>query len=138
MNSGIYFLLLRLPRSVTISLRHTPYRLPRGFYVYTGSAQRNLAQRIARHMRHDKKLHWHVDYLLRCTTVSAVRYLPEASRADEVVCAQRWADAADFIPVPKFGASDSAARSHLAGFHTRRAITSHPLWLTARPWQVGS
>jgi len=138
MNAGIYFLLLRLPRPVTIMLRGAPYRLPRGFYVYTGSAQRNLAQRIARHLRRHKKLHWHIDHLLQHATITAVRYLPDASRDDEVRCAGLWAAAADFVPVPKFGASDSPARAHLAGFRTRRTITSHSLWRTARPWQAGS
>jgi hypothetical protein len=32
--------------------------------VYTGSAKRGLDARIERHIRHDKALHWHIDYLL--------------------------------------------------------------------------
>ncbi len=35
-----------------------------GSYVYTGSARRNLAKRVTRHLSPTKKLHWHIDYLL--------------------------------------------------------------------------
>ncbi|MCP5063366.1 MAG: GIY-YIG nuclease family protein [Ignavibacteriae bacterium] len=37
--------------------------LNKGYYYYVGSAQRNLTQRVERHLRKDKKLHWHIDYL---------------------------------------------------------------------------
>jgi len=32
--------------------------------MYTGSARRNIEVRIARHLRQEKKLKWHIDYLL--------------------------------------------------------------------------
>ncbi|MFA9460535.1 GIY-YIG nuclease family protein [Thiohalorhabdus sp. Cl-TMA] len=39
---------------------------PRGWYVYTGSARRNMAARLRRHCRSDadKRLRWHIDYFL--------------------------------------------------------------------------
>jgi len=37
---------------------------PAGWYVYTGSARNGLAQRVGRHLRHNKRKHWHIDYLL--------------------------------------------------------------------------
>ena len=37
---------------------------PAGYYVYTGSAKKNIDKRIERHLAKKKKLHWHVDYLL--------------------------------------------------------------------------
>ncbi len=43
---------------------------PRGTYLYTGSAMNGLASRIGRHLRRAKKLHWHIDYLLRRADVS--------------------------------------------------------------------
>ncbi len=36
---------------------------PKGFYTYTGSAMKNLRQRVGRHLRRDKKVRWHIDYL---------------------------------------------------------------------------
>ncbi len=36
-----------------------------GIYVYIGSAMNSLESRLNRHLSDDKKLHWHVDYLLK-------------------------------------------------------------------------
>ena len=35
-----------------------------GKYVYTGSARQHLVSRVKRHLTKDKKLRWHIDYLL--------------------------------------------------------------------------
>jgi Uri superfamily endonuclease len=40
------------------------FDFPAGRYIYTGSARRNIEARIARHLHHEKKLKWHIDYLL--------------------------------------------------------------------------
>lgn len=34
-----------------------------GYYYYVGSAQKNLRQRIMRHLRKDKIAHWHIDHI---------------------------------------------------------------------------
>ena len=35
----------------------------KGYYYYSGSAQKNLKQRIERHRRKEKTIRWHIDYL---------------------------------------------------------------------------
>ena len=40
------------------------FSFPKGNYIYTGSAKRNIEKRIERHLSSNKKLHWHIDYLL--------------------------------------------------------------------------
>ena len=40
------------------------FTFPKGIYVYTGSAKRNIDKRITRHLSRDKNLHWYIDYLL--------------------------------------------------------------------------
>ena len=35
----------------------------KGYYLYVGSAKRGLEARIKRHLRKDKKIFWHIDYL---------------------------------------------------------------------------
>lgn len=40
------------------------YPFPAGWYVYTGSARNGVHQRIRRHLRREKRKHWHIDYLL--------------------------------------------------------------------------
>jgi Uri superfamily endonuclease len=133
-NAGLYFLLIRLPRRVRLSVRKKVYSLPAGYYVYTGSAQRYLRQRIHRHCSRKKKKHWHIDYLLDHAVVVAVRIMADVQQKDEPRYAGEWALLADGIPVPKFGAGDSPAVSHLAWFKTRKKITSALLWQTAQPF----
>jgi len=36
-----------------------------GYYAYIGSALSGLKGRINHHLKTGKKLHWHIDYLLR-------------------------------------------------------------------------
>jgi Uri superfamily endonuclease len=74
---------------------------PAGEYVYTGSAKRNFEARIARHLRRDKTIRWHIDYLL--TAPGVVVTAVSRSEADECALNQATPGA---IPVPGFGASD--------------------------------
>lgn len=64
LDSGRYIVILRLKKSARIAvgnLGHIPFR--KGFYLYVGTAKRNLSQRIARHQKRRKHLFWHIDYL---------------------------------------------------------------------------
>jgi Uri superfamily endonuclease len=106
-----YQLLVELARPITITVgRLGTFRFAAGRYVYTGSARRNLEARIARHLRADKTLRWHIDYLLATPGVQVLTV--RRSRREE--CALNQA-AAGTVPIPGFGASDCRARcgSHL-------------------------
>lgn len=66
-NRGVYLLWLYLPEHISITIgKLGRFSFSKGVYAYAGSAQRNLAQRLARHERLDKKLHWHIDYFRAC------------------------------------------------------------------------
>ena len=45
-----------------------------GYYVYVGSAMNYLESRINRHLRSKKKLHWHIDYLLKKAKICDIIY----------------------------------------------------------------
>tara|TARA_B100001248_G_C26973808_1_gene271432 strand:- start:101 stop:490 length:390 start_codon:yes stop_codon:yes gene_type:complete len=45
---------------------------PVRYYVYTGSAKKNIDKRIQRHLYKKKKLHWHIDYLLNNDAVEII------------------------------------------------------------------
>ena len=75
-----------------------------GRYVYTGSAKRNVDARIARHLRHDKALHWHIDYLLTSPGVRVV----EVVRSRRAECELNRAGRGRILAVG-FGASDCRA-----------------------------
>jgi Uri superfamily endonuclease len=80
------------------------FDFPVGRYVYTGSAKRNLEQRIARHIRAEKTMHWHIDYLLAASSVRVIKVI--RSRRGE--CALNHA-APGRVWVLGFGASDCRA-----------------------------
>jgi len=63
-NPGVYILLVFLPgqQSVRVGSLGVIDFLP-GWYAYMGSAC-GLRARVCRHLRQDKKLHWHIDYFL--------------------------------------------------------------------------
>jgi Uri superfamily endonuclease len=116
---GTYILVISLERPHIIEIgRQGRFRLPAGFYLYVGSAlgPGGLAARLERHLRADKHIHWHVDYLLECARVVEA-WIVEGSERRE--CA--GASAALRLPgariaVPHFGASDCQCASHLITF----------------------
>lgn len=65
-NNGLYQLYIVLTKPIKITLtKFGEILLPKGLYIYTGSAKKNLLQRINRHLKKkEKKAHWHIDYLL--------------------------------------------------------------------------
>lgn len=117
---GAYLLVLRLPRGRVLdvgSLGRTSF-LP-GYYVYAGSAMRNLAARMARHTRLRKTKRWHIDFLRAAATECLALPIRTPHRI-EVPLAE--ALGALFEPGPAgFGASDSPLDTHL--YHS----PTHPL-----------
>jgi len=57
---GTYVLILKV--SDNILLRH--WKIKKGFFAYVGSAKNGLSKRLSRHLKKEKKLFWHIDYLL--------------------------------------------------------------------------
>ncbi|MBE0616011.1 MAG: GIY-YIG nuclease family protein [Burkholderiales bacterium] len=93
------------------------FLFPAGRYVYTGSAKRNLEARIARHLRKNKALRWHIDWMLAAQGVEVAAV--ERSRVGECTLNQTLPGA---ILVPGFGASDC-----------RKGCGSHLRYLGAAP-----
>jgi Uri superfamily endonuclease len=102
-------IMLAAPARITIG-RLGVYEFPAGRYIYTGGAKRNLDARVARHLRRDKRLHWHIDYLL----ASPSARVTAVERFSEAECAVNARTAGKLL-VPGFGASDCRQRcgSHL-------------------------
>ncbi len=114
-NAGIYQILLWLHEPLTLVVgRLGEVRLEAGYWVYTGSAARGLAARVARHQATNKPLHWHIDHLTSRVGVVAVRLLPLAAGECQVAQATAALPGAS-QPVPGFGSSDCRAgcRAHL-------------------------
>ncbi len=108
---GIYLLLIENSENFEIevgALGMIEFR--EGYYVYVGSAQRNMKKRVERHLRKDKKLKWHIDYLLKYARVVDF-FGVEAEKEWEEKLALRFSEL--YPHIPGFGSSDSRAPSHL-------------------------
>jgi len=104
-----YLLNIHLENTRTIKIgKLGKYRFRKGHYIYVGSAKRNFNHRIKRHLRQEKKMHWHIDYLLRYARIIKIwsSRLPEDNIADILSSMME-------APVPRFGASDSKSKSRL-------------------------
>jgi len=113
---GIYKLVIKLSKDEEIKIgRLGIFDFPKGFYVYTGSAQNGFEKRIHRHLSSNKKFHWHIDYLLsRAKIIKVLRYV---GRKDECKLNSVTGQSADAIPiVQKFGSSDCNCVTHLYYF----------------------
>ena len=112
---GTYALLIRLDSPATVEVgRLGTIDFHPGWYAYVGSALGGLSARVGRHLRRNKKLHWHVDYLLEMTREPRVTWGLSDERME---CRIGNALRRLGLPsVPRFGASDCKCPSHL--FHS--------------------
>lgn len=80
-----------------------------GYYAYVGSALNSLEGRINRHLRENKKFHWHIDYLLSETEIVDVFY-KESKIKEECEIAKNFSE---LESIKGFGCSDCKCKSHL-------------------------
>ena len=74
---GYYLLLIRMKAQERISIGALgELNFRGGYYIYVGSALSGLRQRVGRHMRPEKNVHWHIDYLLRRAAIVDVILFP--------------------------------------------------------------
>lgn len=111
---GVYQLWIELcePAQLTVGKLGT-FDFPAGVYVYTGSALGGLEQRLARHRRRRKKMHWHIDYLLRRARI--LRTMSRATR-ERLECswnAETLRLEGARVIAPHFGSSDCDCATHL-------------------------
>ncbi len=113
-DQGLYILVISGEKGQKIKVAKLPETYyPPGFYLYVGRAKRGLRKRVERHLRRDKKLFWHIDYLLRKSKVDEV--WTKHNSLDECRTAKKIAQIAksSIIPDNHFGASDCRCPGHL-------------------------
>ncbi|MDA2934368.1 GIY-YIG nuclease family protein [Acidobacteria bacterium AH-259-D05] len=87
------------------------FAFPAGYYVYTGSAKTNIQARVQRHLTREKRIRWHIDYLLADPYTSVVDI--RLSRDPECYLNQ---SGQGVVIVPGFGSSDC---KHGCGAHLK-------------------
>lgn len=117
---GVYLVFLQLSRPEHLRRAGRGWRLSAGVYVYAGSARQALFPRILRHLKTDKKIHWHLDLLTTCAAVSIPLVLctsrPELTECHLARLVREHWPAAE--PVAGFGNTDCPNR-----------CPGHLLWL---------
>lgn len=112
-------------RDITIG-KLGSFTFQKGIYVYVGSAKRNIKSRIDRHLKLEKKLHWHFDYLRPFVEILEV----QTYSGDEGECQlfQRlMQENKGTIPVHGFGSSDCKCAAHLFYIESNAIIRKVPL-----------
>ncbi|MCH8801462.1 MAG: GIY-YIG nuclease family protein [Chloroflexi bacterium] len=137
--TGSYALALRLPsrRKLTVG-RLGLVEFPSGHYIYFGSALGGLKARVARHLRSEKKLHWHADYLGAEESWTQAWQLADGQRWECVWATAAAATAGVSVPAPGFGSSDCRCRSHLVRVNNAKAVRELLRSLTPAPrrWRL--
>jgi len=125
---GAYALLILLDAPLLARARGRSAALEPGRYIYCGSAKGpgGIAARLARHMRQEKRAHWHADQLTGAGRTSGAWVAPGG---DE--CRLNSELAGLPTPFEGFGSSDCPrCKSHLRFWPCDAALPSH--WENAR------
>jgi len=108
---GIYLLIIGLSEGRWIQIGRLGHLFFHGgFYGYVGSARSGMKSRLHRHLKDEKPLHWHIDYLLQCSQIEIILY--GQCTADRE-CALAHELSLTFHSVPGFGSTDCRCMSHL-------------------------
>ncbi len=113
-NQGVYILIYHLPYRKSLIIGQMGLKDFRsGYYLYIGSAERNLQQRINRHLRERKKFFWHIDYFsLHAKLHNAIPIRTSTPLECDLAQAVREIS---YWEIPGFGSSDCYCPSHLFG-----------------------
>lgn len=112
-DSGLYVFVMRLrtPDFCEVGALGS-FHFPAGWYLYAGSASRNLHKRVERHWSLKKKIRWHIDYLatLQDSEPVGAVLVPKGAGLTECELNQKIGQmVGGQALVPGFGASDCKA-----------------------------
>ena len=135
----LYVVAAWVPRRETIVVGALgPITFTRGWYAYVGSARRGRDARVARHMRPDKPVRWHADYLFsRHPATRSWLFDTELTECDLAALLRRQSANEQVQPLARFGASDCGCEGHMVGVRpvdvaaVTRRITSRVAWAAA-------
>ncbi|HUS69530.1 MAG TPA: GIY-YIG nuclease family protein [Anaerolineae bacterium] len=141
---GTYVLVLQMVRDTDLRVgRLGVVAFPRGYYCYVGSAMGpgGRRARLARHLRQQKKPHWHIDYLLRQALVVETWSAPSAARLECTWVRALLQLPGATLPVRGFGSSDCDCPAHLVRFVSAPSLMAfarqlQPLGLEVLPHKV--
>lgn len=122
-NRGTYLLFLFIQQDINLTIGALGCKLfQQGNYIYVGSAfgPGGLEKRITRHLKQEKKIFWHIDYLLNDNFVKILAYgkiLSDYKIECNVVDQIRGTFQEKSLIIKNFGSSDCNCKSHLLYFN---------------------
>jgi len=120
---GTYCLLIDLNRKKSIEIgKKGEIQFKKGVYVYVGSALNSLEGRIRRHLRKNKKMHWHVDYLLDNSSSGIIDVFYNADGVKRE-CELAKEISINGEEIEGFGCSDCKCQAHLFYFQNKSQAT---------------
>ncbi|RKY86454.1 GIY-YIG nuclease family protein [candidate division KSB1 bacterium] len=121
-DSGIYVLIIQLKKNTRLKIgKLGTFNFKKGYYLYVGSALKNLSKRLERHKKKkNKNLYWHIDFFLNDmnTEIKDIKiFSPEVFNECELTKKIISIPGAK-IKVKSFGASDckKGCKSHFIFF----------------------
>jgi sugar fermentation stimulation protein A len=84
-----------------------------GIYLYIGSARNGLLGRVARHLRKEKKIFWHIDYFLKKARIKEIWVRNDYFDECQILSEAKKSIKNSCFPLKKFGSSDCRCPSHL-------------------------
>jgi endonuclease-3 len=129
---GAYLLILEIKQAASIQIKSLgSVSFAPGEWVYVGSAMGNgstsLENRLLRHFRQEKKIYWHIDYLLSAGAMITKALGIESKKHIECLLAQTLSDHDNFLPGPKgFGSSDCrrGCSTHIYHYQGQKPIST--------------
>ncbi len=107
-----YVLFIRVERLIEVVVgKMRNVRFGKGTYLYAGSAKRGLIARIRRHLSEDKKLFWHIDYLLSSPYAYIDSVWVAGGDKECLIADIFYRQGYEFVK--DFGSSDCRCASHL-------------------------
>lgn len=111
---GSYLVVLSLAEESEVEIgKLGRVKFPKGYYLYVGSARKDLTRRIERHRGLRKRKFWHVDYLRERADFQTV--IPIRTGEDLECEIAKALNGIAAWNIPGFGCSDCSCESHLFG-----------------------
>ncbi|MHA1304477.1 MAG: GIY-YIG nuclease family protein [Candidatus Heimdallarchaeaceae archaeon] len=105
---GSYLLFIYIREPFTITLKGKEILLTKGCYIYTGSAfgAGGLSSRISRHLRKNKRAHWHIDKITLSDKSEIQGVLCFIDQQVECTIGKKFSKMKELEPILGFGNSD--------------------------------
>ncbi len=88
--------------------------LVQGYYIYIGSARRSIKHRLLRHISVNKKIFWHIDYLLsNPNKVEIINIFINKAPCECIICQTLLKNGIGNVIKKGFGSADCRCPSHL-------------------------